>query len=216
MAYTLPNGSTIDLASAYNAVVEVTGVSNANPAVATAVAHGLAEGDIVLITSGWSRINNRAFRVGAVTTDTFVLEGVNSTNTTFYPVGGGIGTAKSTDTYVTINQVTAVEFAGGDINFLDVQFLESDTQVQLPTVKSAISMTLTVADDPDQPYVSVVEGYDESREIQVLRLNLVNGNTILYTAIVTASNTPTVTINELLTRTISLAVQGTPTRFKNA
>lgn len=216
MAYTLPNGSTIDLASSYSAVVNITAISNANPAVATAAGHGFVEGDIVLITSGWSRINNRAFRVGDVTTDTFELEGVNSTNTTFYPAGGGVGTAKSAETYVSINQVTAVEFSGGDINFLDVQFLESDTQVQLPTVKSAISMTLTVADDPDQPYVPVVENYDETREIQILRLNLVNGNTILYTAIVTASNTPTVTINELLTRTISLAVQGTPTRFKNA
>lgn len=216
MAYTLPNGSTIDLASSYSAVVEIESISNASPAVATATGHGFTQGDIVLVTSGWSRINNRAFRVGTVTTDTFVLEGVDSTNTTFYPAGGGIGSAKSAETYVSINQVTAVEFAGGDINFLDVQFLESDTQVQLPTVKSAISMTLTVADDPDQPYVPVVEAYDESREIQILRLNLVNDNTILYPAIVTASNTPTVTINELLTRTISLAVQGKPTRFKNA
>jgi len=61
----------------------------------------------------------------------------------------------------------------------------------------------------------VVEGYDQTREVTLVRLNLVNGNTILYAGIVTASNTPTVTINELLTRTISIAVQGTPTRFKN-
>jgi len=151
MAYTLPNGSTLDIASAYDTAVPITSITNANPAVVTSTAHGLAEGDIVLVTSGWSRINNRGFRVGAVTTDTFELEGVDSTNTQFYPAGGGTGSVKAATTYVGINQVTGVEFAGGDISFLDVQFLESDTQVQLPTVKSAISMTLTVADDPDQP-----------------------------------------------------------------
>lgn len=214
MAFTLPNGSTIDLASSYSAEVEVESISNANPAVATAPAHGFAEGDIVLLTSGWSKITNRAFRVGAVTTDTFVVEGVDSTDVNFYPVGGGVGTAKSAETYVQIPQVTSVEFAGGEANYLEVQFLEWDTQVSIPTVKSAISMTLTVADDQTQPYVPIVEGYDEAKSINIVRLNLVNGSTILYPAILTMSGTPTVTINELLTNTISMAVQGKPTRFQ--
>ncbi len=211
--YTLPNGSTIDLASSYSAEVEVDSISNANPAVATATAHGFVEGDIVLMVSGWSKVTNRAFRVGAVTTDTFEIEGLDSTDTNFYPVGGGVGTAKSAETYVQIPQVTAVEFSGGEANYLEVQFLEWDTQVSIPTVKSAITMTLTVADDPNQPMLPIVEAYDEAKSINIVRLNLVNGSTILYPAILSMSGTPTVTINELLTNTISMAVQGKPTRF---
>lgn len=213
MAYTLPNGSTMDVAATYDAAVPMTTITNAAPAVVGSVAHGLTKGDIVLVTSGWSRLNNRAFRVGTVTTDTFQLEGTDTTDLTVYPAGGGVGTAKAAATYVQINQITGVEFSGGEQALLDVQFLESDSQVQIPTTKSAISMTITVADDPDQAYVPVLEAFDETKQIQLMRLNLVNGNTILYPAILTVNATPTVTINELLTRSISAAVQGKPTRF---
>ena len=218
MAYTLPNGSTIDLASSYSAPVVITSISNANPAVVTATAHGFTEGDIVQITSSWERLNNRSFVVGTVTTDTFVLVGsqVDTTDTTFYPVGSSGGTAKSVETFVQIPQITAVEFAGGEQSFLDVQFLSSSTQVQLPTTKSAITMTLTVADDPAQAFVPVVQGYDQDLSINTIRLNLVNGDSILYPSIVTFSPTPSVTINELLVNTMTMAVQGQPTRYTRA
>jgi len=214
MAYTLPNGSTMDVAATYDAAVPMTSITNAAPAVVTSTAHGLTTGDIVLVTSGWSRFNNRAFVVGTVTIDTFQLAGTDTTDIVVYPAGGGVGTAKAAATYVQINQITGVEFSGGDISFLDVQFLESDSQVQIPTVKSAISMILTVADDPGQAYLPVLEAYDANRSINILRLNLVNGNTILYPAITTINATPTVTINELLTRSISAAVQAQPTRYE--
>lgn len=218
MSYTLPNGSTIDLASSYSAPVVITSISNANPAVVTATAHGFTEGDIVQITSAWERLNNRSFVVGTVTTDTFELVGsqVDTTDTTFFPVGSSSGSAKSVETFVQVPQITAVEFAGGEQSFLDVQFLSSSTQVQLPTTKSAITMTLTVADDPAQPFVPVVQGYDQDLSINTIRLNLVNGDSILYPSIVTFSPTPSVTINELLVNTMTMAVQGQPTRYTRA
>lgn len=218
MSYVLPNGSTIDLASSYSAPVVITGISNANPAVVTATAHGFTEGDIVQITSGWGRLNNRAFVVGTVTTDTFELVGsqVDTTNTTYFPVGGGGGTAKSVDTFVQVNQITGVEFSGGEQSMLDVQFLEDATQKQIPTVKSAITMTLTVADDPDQLFLPVVQAYDQDLSINTVRLNLVNGSSILYPSIITFSPTPSVTINELLVNTMTMAVQGQPTRYERA
>jgi len=215
MAFTLPNGSTIDLASTYSAEVVVESISNTNPAVVTATGHGFAEGDIVQLSTSWELLNNRSFLVGDVTTDTFQLLGAgnDTTNTSFYPVGSSGGVVKAVETWTTINQITAVEFGGGEQEELTVQFLASRTQINIPTVKSAISMTLTVADDPTQLYVPVVQGYDFDLSINTLRMNLVNGDSILYPAIVTFSPTPTVTINELLTNTISLSVQATPTRY---
>lgn len=218
MSYTLPNGSTIDLASSYSAPVVITSISNANPAVVTATAHGFTEGDIVQITSGWEFLNNRSFVVGTVTTDTFVLVGsqVDTTDTTFFPVGASGGTAKSVETWTVINQITGVEFAGGEQEQLTVQFLASKTQINLPTVKSAISMTLTVADDPTQEYLPIVQRYDFDLSINTMRMNLVNGDSILYPSITTFSPTPTVTINELLTNTLTAAVQANPTRYTRA
>lgn len=213
MAYALPNGSTFQVGATYGAPISVMSISNAAEAVVTTATNTYAVNDIVELTTGWSRLNGRAFRVKAATTTTVTLEAINTTSTVLYPAGSSSGSIRKVMTWVEIPQITAVEFSGGDQSMLDVQFLADDFQRQIPTVKSAMSMTLTVADDPAQAFVPVVRAADELRTLQVARLNLVSGGMILYPAYITMSNTPTVSVNELLANTITLAVQGTPTRY---
>ena len=216
MSYTLPNGSTIDLASSYSAPVAITSISNANPAVVTAPAHGFLKGDIVQLTTGWEKLNNRSFVVGNVTTDTFEIIGSqnDTTNTVFFPVGSSSGSAKSVETWVQVPQITGVEFSGLEQSFIDIQFLSSTTQTQLPTVKSAATLTLTIADDPEQAFVPIVQAYDQDLSINTLRMNLVNGSSILYPSIITWTPTPSVTINELIVNTMTMSIQGIPTRYQ--
>lgn len=216
MSFRLPNGSTFDFAATYSAEVTVTGISNANPAVASATAHGFVEGDIVVLTSGWVKLTGRAFKVGTVTTDTFQLLGVDTTSTQRYPAGTSAGTAKSVETWVNIPQITEVASSGGEQQFYQFGFLEEDEDRQIPTTKSPSTLTLTVADDPDQPYVAVVEAADELKEERIQRLNLVNGDIVLYNSIASISNTPSLTRNQLMVRTITLAQQGRVTRYKGA
>lgn len=213
MAFRLPNGSTFDFAATYAPEVTVTEISNANPAVVTATGHTFVEGDIVVINSGWVKITGRAFRVGEVVTDTFELEGLDSTITTRFPIGTSAGTAKKVATWVNIPQITGVTSSGGEQQFYTFGFLEEDEDRQLPTTKSPSVLTLTVADDPSQPYVSVVEAADELKEQRVQRLNLIDGSTILYVSVASITNTPTLTRNELMQRTITLAQQGRVTRY---
>lgn len=215
MSYSLPNGSTFDVAATYTADLDVV-ISNAKPAVATSTAHTLQKGDIVLLKVGWTKINNRAFRVGEVTTDTFELEGVDTTDLVRFPAAGGVGTAKGVATFMQIPQILTVDYAGGEQQFYTFQFLEDDDERQLPTNKSASSLTINVADDPEQPFVEVLEAYDESKEIQVFRLNLINGDSIIYPAVPSITSTPTLTINQLMERVITLAMQGRISRYSKA
>lgn len=213
MAFRLPNGSTFDFAATYGTGKTVTAITNANPAIATATAHGFAEGDVVELTSGWVKLTGRAFRVGAITTDTFELEGVNTTSVKSFPVGTSAGTAKDVATWVNIPQITEVASSGGEQQFYTFGFLEEDEDRQIPTTKSPSLLTLTVADDPAQPFVPVVEAADETKETRIQRLNLVNGDQILYNSIATITNTPSLTRNQLMTRTITLAQQGRVSRY---
>ena len=213
MAYSLPNGSTFDVAATYDVPVTITAISNAAPAVVSATGHGLSTGDYVILTSGWTKLNNRAYKVTVVDTDSFSLDGTDTTDTTRYPALGGTGSLRPVATWVQIPQITGVDFTGGEQNMYTFQFLEDDDERQFPTNKSAITVTLTVADDPDQSYVPIVEGYDEAKSLNVLKLNLINGDEILYPAVVTISATPSLTVNELMTRTISLALQARPTLY---
>ena len=213
MAYALPNGSTFEIASALAASKTATAISNANPAMVTSTAHGLVTGDYIVLTSGWGKLNNRVFRITIGTANDFTLQGVDTTSVTAFPAGQGAGSFKKVSSWVPISQITEVAFAGGEQQFLTFAFLEDTDEKQMPTSKSAISMTLTVADDPTLAYVPVVEAADADLQPRPLKLNLVTGSVFAYNAIVSISSTPTVTRDELMTRAISLSLQARPTRL---
>ncbi|AZC51773.1 putative phage protein [Pseudomonas chlororaphis subsp. piscium] len=216
MSFKLPNGSTFEIAAAYGTAVLVTALSNANPAVATAAAQGLAEGDVVAVTSGWTRLNGRAARVSDITSGTFGLENINTTSIQAYPAGSGAGSVREVTSFAEISQITDMTSSGGDQQFLTFGFLADDDDRQIPTTKNPISLSVTVADDQSLPYVAIVEAADEDKEPRVLRLNLPNGDSILYNAYVSITSTPALSRNNLMTRTISISLTGRPTRYSAA
>jgi hypothetical protein len=217
LAYRLPNGSTFDFASGYSAPVAVTAISNATEAVVSAAGHDFEAGDVVVVTSGWLKVSGRAFRVkSAVAGTSFVLEGLNTTSTSRFPIGGSAGSVRKVTSWVQLAQIMDVSFTGGESVFYTFGFLEDSDERQIPTGKSAASMTLAMADDPDQLYVPVVEAADEDSEPRVQRLNLVNGDTILYNSIASFTSTPTLTRNELMQRTLTLSLQGRISRYSGA
>lgn len=216
MGFQLPNGATLEIAATYGTAIPVTALSNANPAVATAAAHGLTDGDIIAVTSGWTRLNNRAARVSGSDAGTFALENIDTAKVQSYPAGSGVGSVREVTGFLEISQITDVSTSGGDQQFLTFGFLADDDDRQIPTTKNPISMAFTVADDPSLPYVAVVEAADEDKVIRVLRLNLPGGSTIIYNGYVTITATPALSRNNLMTRVITLSLAGRPTRYASA
>lgn len=75
----------------------VEGVTLANPAVVTSVAHGFSNGDLIYIENvkGTTQLNGRFFRVGPTTANTYALHeeaGVNSTSYGAYVASAGTAT----------------------------------------------------------------------------------------------------------------------------
>ena len=170
-------------------------------------------GDIVLLTSGWSRLDNKVVRVKAATESAITLEGIDTSNTELFPAGSGAGTMKKVLTWVLIPQVTDLAFSGGEQNYLDVVFLEDDQAKQIPTDKSAASLVLTIADDPAQPFNAVLMAADAGKKVQATRLDLPGNDTLMYGAYTSFSKQPAVSRNNVLTRTVNLALQSEPTRY---
>lgn len=216
MSAILPNGSIMEIAATFSALKPVTAISNANPAVATAAAHGMADGDIAVVTSGWTRLNDKVIRVAESDAGTFEMEGVDTTKATVYTAGSGAGSVRAVSGWAQISQITDSTSSGGDQQFTTFGFLEESDDRQLPTTKSPISMSVTVADDPDLPYVAVVEAADEDREPRVVRLTLPNGSVIYYNAYVSITSTPTLSRNNIMTRVITLSLASRPTRYQAA
>jgi hypothetical protein len=214
MAVSLPNGSTLFIGSAYAAAVNITVLSNASPAVATAVGHGLSVGDYLVIVSGWSRLNNRLVRVGATpTADTFTLEGIDTTDTDLYPAGSGIGSYREVTTFTQITQVLDPSSQGGEQQYLAYQFLEDDAQTEIPTTKTAGGFDFSVGDDPTLAGYIALAAANDDRAARALRVNLANGSKLCYYAYMTLNETPTLTANELMACSASARFLNKPTRY---
>lgn len=143
----VPTGSTFYIASAYGSAKTVTIVTNATEAVVTAVAHGFSNGDVVEMTSGWGRLNKRHFEIESVLTDSFVLSGENTTNTTFYPDGTGIGSVRKATTFTQITSVMNPQSSGGDPKTVTYKFVESDVEYSINDGFGATSYTMELDAD---------------------------------------------------------------------
>lgn len=209
----LPNGSVLEIASTLGTAVPFTALTNAKPPVASAVGHSIDADDILLISSGWALINDRTAKAANVTTDAFSLAGLDTTNADRYTAGAGVGSVVPMSGWTQISKVTGFTVSGGEQQFLTVGYLENDDDLQFPTNRNPISVSVTVEDQPSALYVPVVEGYDDSKELTVIRLKLPGGGQILMPGYVSITSTPTMERNQLMTRTISVGLSGRPTRY---
>lgn len=215
MSVSLPNGSTVAIASAYGSAKTVTTASNANPTVLGSAGHGYSDGDYVEFTSGWSKATDRIFRVDNKTSDAFEAEGLNTVDTDKYPAGSGTGTVRKIDTFTQLSQITNSSSEGGEQQFLTYQFLESDAQKRIPTTKTPAGITFTVADDPTQPGYLAAKAANDDREARAILVTLSNGAKLLYNAFVSLSVIPSLTVNELMTAQVTLSLLGDPVRYES-
>lgn len=214
MAISLPNGATVSIAATYGTVKAITAITNATQAVATLEAtHAIVVNDVMEVTSGWSRLNGRIVRASALATNDVTLEKINTTSTTRFPLGSGTGSVREILTWQQIIQVLETSSAGGDQQFATYSFLEDSTDRQLPTNKSAQSLTLQIGDDATLPHYAVLDAADDDRLPRAIRIQLPNGGILFYNCIVSLNKTPTLTKNQVMSLAVTLSLQADPTRY---
>lgn len=214
MSVKLPNGALFSIASAYGAPKTVTALTNANPGVASSIAHGFTNGDILEVTSGWTRLDGRVARVSAAVTDTFSIEGINTTDTGVYPAGSGGGTVREVTTWQQISQVLESSSSGGEQQFYTYSFLEdSGDEKQIPTTRSARTITLTVADDDSLPQYAVLTAANDDRLPRTIKFQLPSGSAIYFRGYIAMSKMPTTTKNQAMAVTVTISLTGEPTRY---
>jgi hypothetical protein len=111
----------VDGALLVSTTTAITGITAATVPVVTAAAHGLVTGDHVLIEGvrGLTRINGRSFRVGAATTNTFEVEGFDTSVDAAYVSGGSTSKIVETVTPYTGSLIYAVRFTqSADVLYL--------------------------------------------------------------------------------------------------
>jgi len=119
------NGAKYAVSTALATAVAITAITNADPAVASSPSLPTA-GDILLLKSGWSNINDSIARAAAPGGGTFELEGLDTTNVLRFPATEGIGTYEKVTTFLGFNQVRDVKLEGGEQNYFEYQYVEDE------------------------------------------------------------------------------------------
>lgn len=212
MAAKLPDGSQLAIASAYAAAKSVTAITNAAAPSVSATGHGLLVGDFVEITSGWGEVNGRIFKVASSTTDAFTIAGIDTTDVTKFPVGSSAGSVRKISTWTQVMQVLMFETQGGEQQFVNFSFMEEDFERQLPSIMSAMSLRIGLADDPTLPGYIAMKAASDTRAMTGYKLALRDGGNILYNGITSVNETPTTSKGQVMIINATVALQGKAVR----
>lgn len=139
-------GTIVYMQTALAAAKTITGITAANPPVVTSATHGYSNGDVIKIDGvvGMQEVNNRAFVVAGITTDTFQLKGVDGTGYTAYGSGGSAYKA----TMSAIGEVREIPDMGGtEPNPIDVSHLLSVTSEEEAGLPKQAPVTFTILFD---------------------------------------------------------------------
>lgn len=213
MSVSLPNGAIIAIASGYDSPINITAISNANPAVVTSTGHGLTTGDMLEVTSGWSRLTDKVCRITVIDANSFSLDNIDTTLTSIYPAGTGDGTARQITGYTQLSQILSSASNGGEQQFLEYQFLEADAQKRIPTFKTAAGLTFSVADDPSQPGYQLAVVANDDRLQRGVTVTLPGGSVLSYNAYISINKTPSLTVNELMACECTMSLLAEPVRY---
>ena len=213
MAVKLPNGATVHIATALSAEKKATVATNAAECVLTVAGHGFANGDLVLFKSGWGKLNERVFQIGDVKTDTFKLTGIDTSNADEFPAGSGIGAVQKITDWVQVSQIVEFSTSGGEQQYVDFGFLEDDFDQQIPSTKSAMSMSIKIADDTSLPGYKAAEKCSDKGGKWPLKVVLKGGGLICYNGYPSMNKTPELVRNQVMAVTLSYAISGEVNRY---
>lgn len=109
------DGAKLQFARNEYAAQSIVSITNADPAVVEITGHGYSEGDTVLITNatGMTELNDRYFTISLQTTDTFELDGENSTSHGTYT---GSGEAEKVEITRTVIETVDIPIPGESID----------------------------------------------------------------------------------------------------
>ena len=213
MAARLPDGAIVSLATTMGTAKTVSALTNAATGVATSTAHGFTDGDLVIMSSGWSNLDNRIVRVDNSATNVFDIEGVDTSSVTLFPAGSGTGSATEITAFTQITQIMGFATSGGDPQFATYSFLEQNFETQIPTISSAQTITIDIADDPALAGYIALKAASDARATRGLKITMPDGSFILYYGYVSLNETPSVSKGAVMQVKATFSLLGRPVRY---
>lgn len=208
MSYFFPEGSKFYFSTTFASAKTITALTNADPAVATSVAHGYSDLDEILLSSGWEDATDTVFQVDQLTADTFEIEGLNSVDTNFYATGTGTGTAQKISGWTEIPQVLTIATQGGDARFTTISPIARRNSINVPTGFNPTSISLTLGHDPANANYKTMLGISRALTKVAFKMVLSGGAVTYGYGYMSVSEAPSLNVNQANTVSAAISLLG--------
>lgn len=190
----------------------ITGITKANPGVVTATAHGISNGTYVVLTvQGMSQLNGRVVRVANAATDTFELEGVDTTNFDTFSSGSCQAITYGT----TLNTVRSLTSSGGDYNFIDTTTIHDNVATQIPGLAAAASYSFENIWDVSDAGLVALKSASDNKAQRAFKFTFADGQIMVFNGYVGASLLPGGSSQDLITTSSVVTMFGAATYYSS-
>ena len=201
----------VAMESARGSALVISGITKASPGVVSSTAHGLSNGDyVLLVVQGMFQVNGRVFRVASVATDSFSLEGENTTAYDTFTSGNAYEITFGTS----IGTITSVSQSGGDFDFIDTTTIHGNQRTQIPGAASPLAYTFDNIWDPaDTGLLALKAAYDAQTD-KCFRFTFgTGGPQALFNGYAGASLAPGGSAQSMVTTSATITAFGSPTYY---
>lgn len=204
------SGVQVAIQSALAAADTVSGVTKADPGVVTATSHGISDGTFVKMTaSGMHQIDGRVFRVDNGATNTFELEGENTTSYDTFTSG----TAEAITFGITMTTATGLQASGGDFDFIDVTTIHDNVRKQVPGVASAGVYTFECLWDPADAALAALKAASDNQSQRCVKFTFASGAIVTFNGYVGCTLLPTGNAQDKVVTQVTITMFGRPTIY---
>lgn len=198
----------VELENTVGTATAITGITNASPGVVTSAGHGLTNGDVVKIvaTDGMVEIDDQLVRVANVTTDTFELESLDTTNFGTFSASG-TNTWQEVTAWYTLAAATSVNIGDASPSEIDATRLIDRKEVTDYGLPGSVSGSIDIQHDPHSAAVQKLKAAAVS-DLIAFRVTWNNGNIALFGAKSAYSGGFSANVNNILTGSVPVTVPG--------
>ena len=202
----------VSVQSALAATKTITAITKASPGVVSSPAHGYRNGDYVLLSvQGMYQLNYRVMRVSAVATDSFSLEGEDTTNyATFVS-----GTAQKITFGTTLATLTNINASGGDFDFVDTTTIHDSIKTQIPGLGNPSTYNFESFWDPSDAGLVALKSASDAQAQRAILFSFSNSQKFVFNGYVGCSLSPTGSAQDLIKTSVVFTSLGGPKAYSS-
>lgn len=172
----------VEIQKTLGAAKTITAITQASPGVATSAAHGLANGTvgILAIPSGMTSLDKRLVRIANQATNTFELEGIDTTSLPAFVAGSCTFTPITA--WDTFSNVTSFAIPEPQPNRQDSTTVHVNTKREIFGLDDAVQANFTMQADPKNVAVINLRTASKAKATRGFRVTLQDATVLLLNA----------------------------------